>query len=330
MRSAPQLRDVLVVTGAAGFIGSVLVGELNARGRDDLILADRRSHLAERRHLRAARYAALVERTGLVDYLERLPRPPELVYHLGAHTDTSEADAGIFREYNLDSSKSIWRYCARYGVPLVYASSAATYGAGDAGYRDDESQLTSLTPLNAYGRSKHAFDLWATAQAEAPPFWAGLKFFNVYGPNEEHKGRMASVALHAFRQIRASGQARLFRSHRAGCRDGEQRRDFVYVADVCDVITWLAGARPTSGLYNVGTGQARSFLDLADAVFAALDRPRRIEWIDTPDELRATYQYFTQADISKLRAAGYDRAFATLDAGVRHYVTHHLGAAVAC
>ncbi len=324
VQSLPHLRSVIVVTGAAGFIGSVLVGELNALGVDQLLLVDDLRHLDRLRNLQGRAYQHLIEHRQLISFLENCPVPPELIFHLGAHTDTTEADVDIFQELNLEPSQALWKYCSRMRVPLIYASSAATYGAGEHGYRDDEQDLHLLKPLNAYGRSKHHFDRWAVAQTEAPPRWAGLKFFNVYGPNESHKSQMASVTLHAFQQIQQGGQLKLFRSHRPDVADGDQRRDFVYVFDVCAVMLWFWRAQPASGIYNVGTGQARSFMDLGQSVFAALDKAPEIEFIDTPTAIRPTYQYFTEADISKLRAAGYEQAFLSLEAGVHHYITEFL------
>ena len=321
------------MTGAAGFIGSVFVGYLNAAGRDDLILVDDFSRPERAGHLAGKRFAEKVHRDDLAALLARLTERDaavDAVFHLGAHTDTAEPDAAIFDRLNLRPSQRLWTFCARRAVPLVYASSASTYGDGALGYEDRHDVVPDLRPLNPYAHSKQDFDRWALRQNEQPPFWAGLKFFNVYGPNEGHKGRMASVVLHAFRQISETGTMRLFRSHREDVADGQQSRDFVYVRDVCEIMLWLWRARPTSGLYNVGTGTARPFADLARAVFRAMDREERVTYVDTPVEIRDSYQYYTRADMRKLRAAGYEAAPTPLEEGVREYVTRYLVPGIAC
>ena len=218
----------------------------------------------------------------------------------------------------------IWVYCTAFRVPLIYASSAATYGSGELGYRDDHELVKKLQPLNPYGVSKNEFDKWALGEKISPPFWAGLKFFNVYGPNEYHKGRMASVIFHAYNQILTTGKVKLFRSHNPKYKDGEQLRDFIYVDDVCAVMYWMMEMKPASGLYNLGTGRARTFNDLVSAIFVSIDKPVTIEYIDTPEDIRDKYQYFTEADMNKLRRAGYDTSFCTLEAGVKDYVSHFL------
>ncbi len=319
-----------IVTGAAGFIGSVLVKHLNAIGREDLVLVDDFDRLDRAQHLDGADFRKKVERVHLEAYLRDAGADVRAVFHLGALTDTTEIDEALFLEHNLLPSQLLWDFCSERQLPFIYASSASTYGGGELGYREAPELLTKLVPLNAYGRSKHDFDVWASGRDYHPPFWAGLKFFNVYGPHEEHKDRMASVVLQAFQQICISGRVKLFRSHRPGIADGEQSRDFVYVDDVCEVLTWLLAHRPASGLYNLGTGRARTFKDLAVAVFAALSREPAIEYIDTPLDIRDAYQYFTEADITKLRAAGYDRAFTTLEDGVYEYVHDYLLAKMSC
>jgi ADP-L-glycero-D-manno-heptose 6-epimerase len=246
------------------------------------------------------------------------------VFHLGARTDTTEFDWAVFQELNIDYSKKIWAFCTEQQIPLVYASSAATFGMGELGYADDHEIVENLKPLNPYGESKNEFDKWVLSQEMTPPFWAGMKFFNVYGPNEYHKGRMASVIFHAFHQIRNTGMVRLFRSHHPDFNDGEQLRDFVYVKDVVDVLFFLMIRGEKSGLYNLGTGKARTFLDLARATFKALDLPEKIEFIDTPLDIRDKYQYFTEAKMDKLLSVGYDSGFYTLEEGVEEYVQEYL------
>jgi ADP-L-glycero-D-manno-heptose 6-epimerase len=250
----------------------------------------------------------------------------QFIFHLGARTDTTEFDVAIFDELNLNYSKTMWNKCIEYAIPLVYASSAATYGLGELGYKDDHAIVDKLKPLNPYGRSKNDFDIWALKQEKHPYYWAGLKFFNVYGPNEYHKGRMASVILHAFRQIRESKKMKLFRSHNPNYKNGEQLRDFVYVKDVVEVCMFLMNNRKpeNNGLYNLGSGQARTFLDLTKNTFKALGVEEDISFIDTPEDIRDKYQYYTQADMSKLKSIGYDRPFTTLEEGVKDYVKNYL------
>jgi ADP-L-glycero-D-manno-heptose 6-epimerase len=248
----------------------------------------------------------------------------EFVFHLGARTDTTEPSVELFNRLNLNYSKEIWSICTEFQIPLVYASSAATYGGGELGYSDKESDIPMLKPLNPYAQSKQDFDCWVLKQEKRPFFWAGLKFFNVYGPNEYHKGRMASVIFHAFRQIRDTGKMTLFESHRDGIGNGEQQRDFVYVKDVCEVCFWLMHHRKNSGIYNLGSGKARTFLDLAKAVFQAMDVPENIAFIPTPIEIRDSYQYFTEADMEKLFGISYPYPFQTLEDGVTDYVQNYL------
>ncbi len=315
---------MIVVTGAAGFIASAVVGGLNATGRDDLVLVDDFDRLDKRDNWQKKHYLHLVDRKVLDAWLEAHGDEVEAVVHLGARSDTTEFRWEVFQELNLDYTRMVWRHCCRRGIPLIYASSAATYGNGDLGYSDDHSIVERLQPLNPYGRSKNEFDKWALSQTEQPPFWAGLKFFNVYGPNEYHKGRMASVVLHTFDQVKSTGAMNLFRSHRPDYEDGMQLRDFVYVKDVVKVILFLLERKPESGLYNVGTGQARPFLELAQSTFDALSLPHNIHFIDMPVDIRDKYQYFTEADIAKLRRVGYDEPFFSLREGVKDYVTHYL------
>ncbi len=316
---------MIVVTGAAGFIGSCLVSRLNEEGFYDVVAVDEhKGKPGKAINLEGKRLQEKVERTEFFDWLDRNEKQVQFIFHLGARTDTGETDESIFRELNLDYSKKVWERCVSYGLPLVYASSAATYGKGEHGFKDDHDIVDRLEPLNAYGRSKNDFDRWALRQEEAPFFWAGLKFFNVFGPNEYHKGRMASVVYHAYKQIVETGKMKLFRSHHPDFADGEQKRDFIYVKDVLDICIFLMHHRRDSGLYNVGTGRARTFWDLATATFRAMDREPKIEFIPTPEDLRPNYQYFTQADMEKLRGVGYEKAFTSLEQGIDHYVRSYL------
>jgi len=315
---------MIIVTGAAGFIGSCLVRRLNDDGVVNLILSDDFSREDKARNLYGKHFIAKVHRDDLPDWLERMHADIQFIFHLGARTDTTEKDEKIFDRLNLHYSQKVWEGCTRHQIPLVYASSAATYGLGELGYEDNHEIVSRLKPLNPYGCSKNDFDQWALQQTQAPPFWAGLKFFNVYGPNEYHKGRMASVIFHTFRQIKASGSMKLFRSHREGIADGHQSRDFVYVKDVVDVMTFLHKTRPANGLYNLGTGQARTFLDLATLTFLAMGLTPEISFVDTPEDIRDTYQYFTEANMQKLIQAGYSKPFTTLEQGVSAYVKEYL------
>ncbi len=315
---------MIVVTGAAGFIGSCMVSKLNSEGSEDLILVDDFSKEEKRANYERLKYRQTIDREEFLDWFEKNAASVEAVYHLGARTDTTEFDWNVFVHLNLEYTKRIWTICAENGIGLVYASSAATYGGGEMGYDDDLALIPRLKPLNPYGRSKQEFDLWALAQQKKPPFWAGLKFFNVYGPNEYHKGRMASVILHSFGQINQTGWVKLFRSHRADFRDGWQMRDFVYVKDIVSVMYFLMTKRPQSDIYNLGSGKARSFYDLAAATFKALKREVNIEYIDIPLDIRDKYQYFTEAKMDKLRRAGYEKHFHSLEEGVQDYVCNYL------
>jgi ADP-L-glycero-D-manno-heptose 6-epimerase len=314
-----------VVTGAAGFIGSCMVNKLNNKGLTNIIVVDDFSNPLKNHNLDHKSIVGHVHRDEFINWLQRHQNEVESVYHLGARTDTTEFDVEIFNRLNLNYSKKVWESCSQFGIPLIYASSAATYGMGEHGYVDDHSVVDSLRPLNPYGASKNDFDSWALKQDKTPPFWAGMKFFNVYGPNEYHKGRMASVILHAFKQVNETGGVKLFRSHRSGFADGMQLRDFVYVKDVVDVLYFMMHSKPQSGLYNLGTGKARAFLHLAKAVFHALEIPEKIEFVDTPLDIREKYQYFTEADMTKLtKVAKYPAPFYTLEEGVYEYVTEFL------
>ncbi len=315
---------MIVITGSAGFIGSALVGHLNREGYRDIVLVDDFSHPDKAPNYENKKYSEKVERNVFFDWLDQNENRVQIIIHIGARTDTTEFDRSIFDELNVNYTKSIWKRCVQYGIPLIYASSAATYGLGEHGYSDSHEVVDQLKPLNPYGDSKNEFDQWALKQEDQPIFWAGLKFFNVYGPNEYHKGRMASVIFHAHRQIKETGKVKLFRSHNPDYKDGEQLRDFVYVVDVVKVCQFLMEKRPESGLYNLGTGKARTFLDLARATFDALDKEPNIEFIDTPEDIRDKYQYFTEADMSKLHRAGYPENFTALEGGIADYVREYL------
>ncbi len=315
---------MIVVTGAAGFIGSCLVAELQEQGWQDIVAVDDFSRADKAPNLAGKKLTAKVHRDEFFTWLDANERFVQFIFHLGARTDTTEFDKAIFDELNVRYSQRMWQACVKYGIPVVYASSAATYGSGELGYADDHALIPRLHPLNPYGASKNTFDQWALVQEEQPYFWAGLKFFNVYGPNEYHKGRMASVVYHGFNQIKASGGVKLFRSHRPDYADGMQLRDFVYVKDVCNVCLFLMERRKDSAIYNLGSGTARAFLDLSKATFAALELLERIDFIDTPIDIRDKYQYFTEARMEKLKGIGYTKPFHTLEQGVADYVKNYL------
>lgn len=315
---------MIIVTGAAGFIGSCLVGRLNKAGFEDIVVVDDFSKTEKAKNLEGKIITAKVGRKDFVCWLEDFGSEVEMIFHIGARTDTTEFNKDIFDELNVNYSISVWNACVKFNIPLVYASSAATYGLGEFGYKDDHSIIEKLKPLNPYGDSKNDFDKWVIKQKKQPPFWAGLKFFNVYGPNEYHKGRMASVIFHAFRQISENGAMKLFRSHNPDYTDGGQLRDFVYVKDVVEVCLFLMEKKPASGIYNLGSGKARTFLDLAKNTFTSMDKKENISFIDTPIDIRDKYQYFTEADMSKMLEAGYTGGFHTLEEGVKDYVQNYL------
>lgn len=315
---------MIVVTGAAGFIGSCLVSRLNKEGFDDLILVDDFSRSDKAPDLAGKKSAMRIERDRFIAWFREHAEQVKFVFHIGARTDTTESDKRIFDELNVNYSKDIWDICTSNAIPLVYASSAATYGLGEHGYSDSHDVVSKLKPLNPYGESKNEFDKWVLQQEATPPNWYGLKFFNVYGPNEYHKGRMASVIMHAYNQIGATGGMKLFRSHDPKYKDGEQLRDFVYVKDVVEVCMFLHNENPASGIYNLGTGTARTFLDLANSTFAAMGKTPDITFVDTPEDIRNKYQYYTQADMSKLKSVGYSIPFTTLEKGIEDYVRNYL------
>ncbi|MEZ4888697.1 MAG: ADP-glyceromanno-heptose 6-epimerase [Chitinophagales bacterium] len=315
---------MVIITGAAGFIGSFFAKYLNEKGIKDLILVDDFSREDKLPNLKGIEHLGWVHRDAFIAWLPSNYQNITAIFHIGARTDTTEFDTAIFDRLNLHYTQNLWKLCTKYQIPLVYASSAATYGLGELGYEDRHDIVEQLQPLNAYGRSKNDFDKWALQQTASPPMWYGLKFFNVYGPNEYHKGRMASVIFHAFRQIQETDKMKLFRSHNPNFEDGKQLRDFVYVKDVAKVMYFLLQQIPASGLYNLGTGQARTFLDLVTNTFAALDKTPYIEFIDTPMDIRDKYQYFTEANMAKLKEAGYDEVFYSLEEGVKDYVQNYL------
>ena len=315
---------MIIITGAAGFIGSALVAYLNEQRYFDLVLVDDFSKSKKDGNLKGKQFTQKVERTEFLPWLEKNQRMVQFVFHLGARTDTAETNTKIFDEFNLEYSKNVWNACVKFGLPLVFASSAATYGNGDFGYNDDHKIVEKLKPLNPYGDSKNEFDKWALKQKKNPYFWAGLKFFNVYGPNEYHKDRMASVIFHSFNQIKENGKVKLFRSHKPEFEDGGQKRDFIYVKDIVKVCFFLMHHRKNSGLYNLGTGTARMFYDLVTATFDSLGKKAEIEYIDIPKDIRESYQYFTEAEMDKLKSIGYEDKFYSLEDGVADYVKNYL------
>jgi ADP-L-glycero-D-manno-heptose 6-epimerase len=296
-----------------------------------LVLVDDFSIEKKEPNLKGKKFSCKVEREQFFDWLKKKNPKIEFIYHLGARTDTTEFDYSVHEHLNVEYSKKIWNYCSTNHIPLVYASSAATYGSGELGYKDDEEIVENLQPLNPYGISKNEFDKWALKQGKNhPPAWAGLKFFNVYGPNEYHKGRMASVIFHSYNQILERGIVKLFKSHKDEYKDGQQLRDFIYVKDVLKICFWFFSCWKkdpklfVSGIYNVGTGKARSFDDLVKSTYAGLDKPSNIEYIDMPEDIRETYQYFTEADMAKIHKAGYSAPFYSLEEGVDDYVRNYL------
>jgi ADP-L-glycero-D-manno-heptose 6-epimerase len=321
---------LIVVTGAAGFIGSCMVGYLNSMGFENIVIVDKFTTPDKIPNTAKKKFSNTIDRDIFFSWLKTSELQIDFIFHLGARTDTTEFDYSIHEKLNVEYSKKIWQYCVEKKIPLVYASSAATYGSGESGYKDDHDIVSKLQPLNPYGISKNEFDKWALKQKQSPPFWAGLKFFNVYGPNEYHKNRMASVIWHSYNQIRKNGKVKLFKSHNPEFKDGEQLRDFIYVKDVINICYWFMeksrgdGKLPASGLYNVGTGRARTFNQLVKNIFNALNSEPSIEYIDTPMEIRDKYQYFTEADITKLRNAGYHEEFYSLEEGVSNYVKEFL------
>ena len=320
---------MLIVTGGGGFIGSVLVWALNQAGHSDIVIVDHFGRDEKWRNIAKHEFFEIVALEDFGGWLERFGREVEAIFHLGANSSTTENDAGSIIKTNLNASIAMWRWCASQGRPLIYASSAATYGDGTEGFDDagGYDALKRLRPMNLYGWSKNAFDLWAmreAAKGHAPPLWIGLKFFNVFGPNEYHKGFMASLVAKNYPKIAVGETIQLFKSHRPEIGDGDQKRDFVYVKDCAEVVLWLWRHARESGIYNIGSGVARSFRELMQATAAACGVPSRIDYIDTPAEIRSNYQYLTEAKLSRLRAAGYNAPFTPLERAVEDFVTNYL------
>ena len=317
---------MIIVTGGAGFIGSAIIWALNERGIDDILVVDNLGTSDKWKNLVNRRYLGYLHRDEFMDMVLKnsLPHKPKAIIHMGACSATTERDADFLMRNNVRYSQELCRYALKVGARFIQASSAATYGNGDQGFSDDLGVTRRLRPLNMYGYSKHLFDLWAMRENLLGRI-ASLKFFNVYGPNEYHKGAMRSVVAKAFAEIKTHGRISLFKSDRPDCADGEQRRDFVYVKDCAAIVAWLLDNPESNGLFNVGTGKAASFNDLARAVFAALNLPEAIDYIDMPPELAGKYQYFTQADMGALQAAGYQVAgMRDLKTGVADYVRNYL------
>ncbi len=322
---------MIVITGGAGMIGSIIAWHLNTQlSRNDLVIADRLAHEDQWQNLVKRQYAQYLDKDQLLAWLETR-NDISAIIHMGAISATTERDFNKLVADNIHYSQNLWAYCAKQNIPFFYASSAATYGDGEIGY--DDASIESLRPLNGYGYSKHFFDQWALQQIQqnlsAPSAWSGFKFFNVYGPNEYHKERMASVAFHSFNQFKAQGTVKLFKSHRPDYQDGMQLRDFVYVKDAASVVAFflesaLNGKACPNGIYNIGTGEARSFKDLATNVMASMGREPHVTYIDMPEDLQGRYQYFTQATMEKIRAVGYSKPFYSLEDGVKDYVQNYL------
>jgi ADP-L-glycero-D-manno-heptose 6-epimerase len=315
---------MIVVTGAAGFIGSYVVGKLNSEGYTDIVIVDKYDDPLKFQNYNSKIYSEIVDRDIFFDWLADHEQSVRMIIHLGARTDTVGQEAEIYQELNLIYSQNIWNACIQYDLPLIYASSASTYGDGNQGFDDDHSLIPELKPLNLYAKSKHDFDCWALEQRQQPSFWVGLKFFNVFGPNEYHKDRMASVIFQAFNTISETGKMDLFRSHHSDFEDGEQSRDFIYVEDIAKVILFFMNHRKDSGVYNVGTGEARSYLSLTKAVFKSMRKDEEIGFVDTPEDLRGKYQYYTCANIQKLKRVGYNEPFFSLELGIEEYVQNYL------
>ena len=318
-------KSIILISGAAGFIPSCLAHRLFKEGHD-LVLVDSFHFPEKNKNLEGLSSCKRIERDDLFTWIEENEPVIDFVFHLGARTDTTETKKYIFDKLNVEYSQDIWRYCTLEDIPLIYASSAATYGLGEYGFVDDHEIVNSLKPLNAYGDSKNNFDKWALKEFMSPPAWYGFKFFNVFGPNEYHKGRMASVVFHFYNQLIKTGEVNLFKSHKNDYKNGEQTRDFIYVDDLINVMLHFHDNEReiNNGLYNIGTGSARTYNDLAKAIFKAVGKDPVINYIDTPEDIREKYQYFTEADMTKVKSAGYEKAFISLEETVAHYVNEYL------
>ena len=313
----------IVVTGGAGFIGSCIVRELNNNGIKDIIIVDDIGCTEKWLNIRNKKYIEYVNKNEFLKNIDNYGRI-EAIIHMGAQSSTTEKDFDYLWKNNFEYTRTLWEYCANNGISFIYASSAATYGDGSNGF-DDQQDIDKLLPLNGYGYSKQVFDLWVKHQAKSfPKQHVGLKFFNVYGPNEHFKGSMASMVFHGFNQIKSNGTISLFKSNNPNYQDGEQLRDFVYVKDICDVVFWLINNSNVSGLFNIGTGVARSFKNLAEATFSALGIKANIKYIDMPEHLIKKYQYYTKAEMTKIKDEGYNREFTSLEDGVSDYVRNYL------
>lgn len=315
---------MIIVTGAAGFIGSCLVAKLNNLGKDNIVIVDDFSNVEKNKNLIGKKFLNKIERSFFLQWLYNNFSDVSEVYHIGARTDTTEFNSAIFDQLNLNYSKKLWSICVEHNISFIYASSAATYGLGEYGFVDSHDIINKLQPLNPYAKSKHEFDIWVLNQHKKPPFWAGFKFFNVYGPNEFHKNRMASVIFHATNQIKESSKMNLFQSHNSDYKDGQQLRDFIYVKDVIEVLVYMMNSRTSCGIFNLGSGKARTFNDLVNATFLAMNKQSNISYISIPEDIREKYQYFTEANMMKLRSVGYKKDFTTLEEGVDDYVRNYL------
>ena len=319
-----KILKMIIITGAGGFIGSNLLSKLNKEGFKDIILVDDFSVEEKLKNIEGKTYTNKIDRDDFFEWLDKNHKLVQFIFHMGAKSATTGFTKEVYDKLNLNYSKTVWEKCVEYGLPLVYASSAATYGDGELGYDDSHELCEKLQPLNYYGVTKNEFDKWALKQDKKPFFWAGLKFFNVYGPNEYHKGRMASVIFHAFNQINKTGAMKLFKSHNPNYADGGQMRDFIYVKDLSEVMFFLMNNRKDSGIYNLGTGKADTFLELVKSTFDAMGIQQDISFIDTPEDIRDKYQYFTEAKMDKLKNIGYNKDFYTLREGATDYVKNYL------
>lgn len=315
---------MIIVTGALGFIGSALIGELLRNGYGQIVAVDDFSRTEKLPNLQDKNILHRISRTDFLNWVPSHARDIQFIFHIGARTKTNEFDLQVLQDLNVNYTKELWRMCTQYSIPFIYASSAATYGNGDNGFDDDPQKRTSLQPMNPYGNSKQEVDLWISEQTQTPPFWAGFKFFNVFGANEYHKDRMASVVFHAFHQIQESGRMRLFKSYRSDYENGEQRRDFVYIKDVLRVLLHFMENRKNSGIYNLGSGRSHTFLQLAQGVFKALDATEAIDFIEMPEDIRDNYQYYTQASMQRIKDAGYTHDFWNFEEAIADYVQNYL------